>query len=120
MERRALKGLALRASCKALQEAYELMRDNNLDVPADRLDRLLRTCGREACLANIQVLPKFHFLGHIGLEAADAGNPKYYSTYEDEAHNHDIVRIVQSCHVAEFSARLLAKLELLAALEQER
>jgi len=69
--------------------------------------------------AQVQMVPKFHFLCHIAEQVSAAGNPRFYATHLDESFNLDVVRIIQSCNIKDFGARVLAKLDLVEFLQTE-
>eukprot|EP00969_Alexandrium_andersonii_P215203 9504411-Alexandrium_andersonii.AAC.1 len=50
---------------------------------------------------------------HLATQTRSLGNARFYSTYEDESHNRDLVTIIKSCHRADFCARVLVKMELM-------
>ena len=80
--------------------------------------RLCVPVGGKEALHKSHSCPIFSFWAPFYWTLHKQATREYYSTYEDGACNHDIARFVRSYHVAECSARLLAKLELLVAPEQ--
>ena len=118
LNRRGMNGEALCGAAVALQSGYDVMRQSPRNLLAADLQEPQLRCGRLSVEAGVPLLPKFHFLPHIADGVATAGNPQYYSTYEDESHNRDVVAIIRSCHLREFAARCLAKAELLTRLER--
>lgn len=106
-------GQHLRAALMHLEAAYSLMRaaDRLLDTQA--LERHLLDCAESCQKACVAMVPQFHFLAHFGEQAEWAGNPRFYSTFEDEACNADLVLIIASCCLRDFSSLVLAKIDLL-------
>lgn len=113
------KGTALLRAVTSLMEAYRMMKHSNRNFDVPKFDAHLHKCARACSKAKLQMIPKFHFLIHFGQQAQFAGNPRFHSTLEDESHNRDVVRIVQSCCVADFSRRSLAKAALHAQLQKQ-
>ena len=79
---------------------------------------MLVRCGKASVEVRLLLLPKFHFLPHLGRNTLQTGNPRLHSTYADEARNRDVVRVIQACSTKDFSARCLAKLQLGLQLER--
>ena len=115
-------GSELLRACKSLQRVYDIIRDNPRDMGENALQELHDACmdvGEQCEQALVAMIPKFHMLKHIPEMGQLAGNAKFHSTYEDEAFNRDIVRIIQSTHTADFLKRLLAKCDLLEQVDAE-
>jgi hypothetical protein len=115
-------GSELLRACKSLQRVYDIIRDNPREMGENALQELHDACmdvGEQCERALVPMTPEFHLLKHMEEMGQLAGNAKFHSTYEDEAFNRDIVRIIQSTHTADFLKRLLAKCDLLEQMEAE-
>jgi hypothetical protein len=119
MDRKGFFGTHLRRSCAALLAAYDCMREHGRVIPCAAFEDALLECAMAAVHAQVQMVPKFHFLCHIAEQVSAAGNPRFYATHLDESFNRDVVRIIQSCHIKDFGARVLAKLDLVELLQTE-
>ena len=56
-------------------------------------------CGK----AGIDHLPKAHLFIHLSTGIAKSGNPKFHTTYEDEALNHVLKEIASTVHPMRFA-----------------
>lgn len=66
---------------------------------------------RCAALAKIPMKPKNHLLGHMIHRAAQAGNPRMYSTFEDEGLNHVLKLIGAAAHRSVWEYRVFVSFE---------
>ena len=95
-----------------LQRAYRLMRESPREIDHELLGKYLEAVGIQSQKAGVPLIPKFHYLFHFGSVAAASGNPRCASTRIDESLNADVVRLAQSMHTSEFSARMLSRQHL--------
>ena len=103
------KGGSLQRAVLCLLRAYRLMRTSGRKIDSARLGDLLGKVSQHAQRAGVPLTPKFHQMRHIACQSVLAGNPRFYSAYEDETHNHSITRAAQACFTKNFSARVLAR-----------
>ena len=101
--------IRLRKAAVSLLKAQKLMDTSGRYIDHVRLGHLLEKCAIYSRRAGVYLLPKFHLMRHMHEVARRAGNPKEFSAYGDESHNHFIVKACQSCHSGDFTARVLAK-----------
>jgi hypothetical protein len=102
-------GRRLLRSCKSLVQAYALMKGSDRAIDHTRLGVLLERAIRSARKAGVRSLPKFHLARHFSEVAKRHGNPKCFSCYPDESHNHSVVLVAQACRTNSFGARILSR-----------
>lgn len=62
------------------------------------------------------IKPKFHLLLHCFASSFEKGNPRYYTTYQDESLNGVIAGIAASSHRRNWQATIHRKINMLTAL----
>ena len=103
-------------AARSLIQVYNHMRLRDRNVDSDKLERLLGQVCASCKKAKMPLLPKHHLAQHFGLLSRRAGNPEFFSEFQDETYNALIVRLAQAIRRPDFAARIYVREHLLQRL----
>ena len=110
------KGVLLATAGGALTDWYDMISSEQRRMPvASQIELLARMKTHVACYrdAGCRLVHKHHAVFHLCLSARGAGNPAFYSTYEDEHENGVCARVAENVHGGRFHMSLYERLEIL-------
>ena len=116
------QGPHLAKSCQRLTQFYNMLGAFGWTLTQDESTRLtttvLRMC-KSAQRAGVHLTPKWHQAVHVAAQSGAAGNPAFYSAYEDESMNKSLRDIIKACAWKDCAGRLLSRFRLRESFRAE-